>query len=244
MANARGGDKMLRKIIRYCILGTFLINLSGLFSYNIFGDQERDSQTSEALPGVSKKEATDEKEECCDNKVEAANLEVKSQGLQSLPELPDVVMVDQDGKMVRFVSGLLKEKVTVINFIYTSCKSVCQILTNNFRQLENSLDGIDKNGDVQLVSISIDPEVDTPARLRQYAELQRIDLSRWTLLVGGLNSIERLSRALGFSNIDKTTHAPGVVIWDDIDKMWYRFVGITPPHIVLKQLRELPAISG
>lgn len=236
---------MLRKMIRYCISGIFLINLSGLLSYNVIADLEGNARPGEALPEVSKKEAADKNGECCeDKKVEWAKLAVNSEGLQSLPELPDIVMIDQDGKMVRIVSGILKEKVTVINFIYTSCKSVCQILTNNFRQLENSLDRIDKNGEVQLVSISIDPEVDTPARLRQYAELQRIDLARWTLLVGGLNSIERLSRALGFSNIDKATHAPGVVIWDDIDKVWFRFVGITPPHILLKHLRELPAISG
>lgn len=236
---------MLRKIIRYSVLGTFLINLWGLFPYNMIGNSEGgDAQINKVLPEVSKKEADDEKGQCCEDKVAEANPQANSQGLQLLPELPDIVMVNQDGETIRVVSGLLKGKVTVINFIYTSCKSVCQILTNNFRQLEKSLDGVDKNGYVQLVSISIDPEVDTPARLRQYADLQRIDLSRWTLLVGGSNSIERLSRALGFSNVDKATHAPGVVIWDDIDKVWRRFVGITPPHIVLKQLNELPAISG
>ncbi|MGR3178171.1 MAG: SCO family protein [Candidatus Anammoxibacter sp.] len=135
-------------------------------------------------------------------------------------------------------------KITVINFIYTSCTSVCQVLTSNFRQLEKSLDTIDVDGKVQLISISIDPDIDTPARLSQYANKQRLDLSRWTLLVSGLNSIEKFSRALGFSNIDKTTHAPGVVIWDDIDKTWQRFVGLTPPHILAKEIAKLPAIKS
>ena len=186
----------------------------------------------------------EEKGECCEEAAKKAALNAKvEQVQQTLPQLPNIIMLNQDGKTVR-ISEVLKGKITVINFIYTSCTSVCQILTANFRQLEKALDGIDSDQDVQLVSISIDPDTDTPARLRQYAVKQRIDLERWTLLVSGINSIEKFSRALGFSNIDKSTHAPGVVIWDDIDKRWQRFVGITPPYVLSKEIAKLPAISG
>jgi len=190
------------------------------------------------------KQKAEEKGACCDEAAKKAALNVKvEQVQQELPQLPNIVMLTQDGETVR-ISEVLKDKITVINFIYTSCTSVCQILTANFRQLEKALDGIDVDREVQLVSISIDPDTDTPERLRQYAAKQRIDLERWTLLVSGINSIEKFSRALGFSNIDKSTHAPGVVIWDDIDKMWQRFVGITPPHVLSKEIAKLPAISG
>ena len=199
----------------------------------------------EAENVVSQNEQEGKKEgECCEEAAKKAALNAKvEQVQQTLPKLPNIVMLNQDGKTVR-ISDVLKGKITVINFIYTSCTSVCQILTANFRQLEKALDGIDTDQDVQLVSISIDPDTDTPERLRQYAVKQRIDLERWTLLVSGLNSIEKFSRALGFSNIDKSTHAPGVVIWDDIDKRWQRFVGITPPHVLSKEIAKLPAISG
>lgn len=186
--------------------------------------------------------ATHERKECCP-KPEELSKKVSSSGFLKLPTIPNIVMLNQNGESSR-MSEILSGKITVINFIYTSCTSVCQILTSNFRQLETALEKIDKNNEVQLISISIDPATDTPERLLQYANKQRIDLTKWTLLVSGLNSIERFSRALGFSNIDKSTHAPGVVIWDDIDKQWQRFVGITPPHILSKEIAELPAIKG
>lgn len=185
----------------------------------------------------------DEQKACCEKDVEVLSKEASIERLPQLPQLPNIVMVNQDGESVR-IAEILKDKITVINFIYTSCTSVCQILTSNFRQLEKALDGIDKDGKAQLVSISIDPETDTPARLRQYADRQRIDLTKWTLLVSGMSSIERLSRTLGFSNVDKATHAPGVVIWDDIDKRWQRFVGITPSHVLSRELIRLPALKS
>ena len=192
---------------------------------------------------INNAKAGEEKGDCCEKELKNLSQNVKVENLQELPELPNIVVVNQDGNSKR-ISEILKDKITVINFIYTSCTSVCQILTANFRQLEKALDSIDKDHEVQLISISIDPDVDTPARLLQYAKKQRIDLSRWNLLVSGLNSVERFSRALGFSNIDKATHAPGVIIWDDIDKKWQRFVGTTPSHILSREIAKLPALNG
>lgn len=214
---------MKKNIFRFCVVGVFSVSLFvGLINGALAGE---------------------EKEACCEKKINEVNQNVKIEKLQKLPELPNIVVINQDGDSGR-ISEILKDKITVINFIYTSCTSVCQILTANFRQLEKALDGIDNDQEVQLISISIDPDVDTPARLRQYAKKQRLDLSRWSLLVSGLNSVERFSRALGFSNIDKATHAPGVIIWDDIDKRWQRFVGTTPSHILSREIAKLPALNG
>ncbi len=228
------------KILNFFGFVSFLFCPEFGFSQDGFG---RDVVSDKAVVEATEPAAKTEKKACCEvDEKKLAEIESAS-GFLELPELPDVVMVNQNGKSAR-MSEILKNKITVINFIYTSCTSVCQILTSNFRQLEKALESIDKENGVQLISISIDPETDTPARLLQYATKQRIDLEKWTLLVSNLNSIERFSRALGFSNVDKSTHAPGVVIWDDIDKQWQRFVGITPPHVLSKEISKLPAING
>ncbi len=217
----------------FCI-GLLIFSSCFLVKENSFGETTENKEVTE---GVVK----EKKESCCDK--DKLELKSSASGFQKLPKIPDIVLMNQNGKPSR-ISDILKDKITVINFIYTSCTSVCQILTSNFRQLEKALENIDKENKVQLISISIDPETDTPARLLQYATKQRIDLEKWTLLVGGLNSVERFSRSLGFSNIDKATHAPGVVIWDDIDKSWQRFVGITPPHVLSKEISKLSAINN
>lgn len=238
----------MRKIVKYCISGMLLMSvwdlplLCGEIEHGKVSGQHDLTVTKDIPADIKVQKGADKGEGCCEEVTKDVELVAASEGLQVLPFIPDVIMVDQDGRSVRIVSDVLKGKITIINFIYTSCKSVCQILTNNFRQLEEGLDRIDGKGDVQLVSISIDPEIDTPPRLQQYASTQRIDLSRWMLLVSNFRSIERLSRALGFSNVDKATHAPGVVIWDDIDKRWQRFAGITPTHILMKEISNLPAM--
>ncbi len=230
----------MKIILNYCAVSAVVFALAApAMFFAASGAVDGNEVKSEA----PQKAAKEKKGACCEEKAAAA-AEVKTVNSQylDLPDIPNITMFNQDGKRAR-VYDILKGKITVINFIYTSCTSVCQILTSNFRQLEKALDVIDKDSEVQLVSISIDPDTDTPARLRQYAEKQRIDLSRWTLLVSSLNSIEKLSRSLGFSNLDKSTHAPGVVIWDDIDKKWQRFVGITPAHILSKEIAKLPAVK-
>lgn len=245
---------MKRDFTDFCVLSIFFLTILCSVVHNVNAEGVDGSsalsavgtvKTDDNAPVVSDENAEGKKGPCCEtNPVEVnnnANFNISE--YQELPEIPDILMVNQDGYTMR-ISEVLRDKITVINFIYTSCTSVCQILTSNFRQLETTLDSIDKNNEVQLISISIDPGTDTPDRLRQYADKQRIDLSRWTLLVSGTNSIERFSRSLGFSNIDKSTHAPGVVIWDDIDKRWQRFVGITPPYIISKEIVKLLAING
>ncbi|MGR3221131.1 MAG: SCO family protein [Candidatus Anammoxibacter sp.] len=223
----------MKDFLRFCVVGIVFAGLfAALLNKTIAGEND-----------ISQNDKVAKEAPCCEKDVKDLAKDVKIEHLQALPKLPNIVMMNQDGKSVR-ISEILKDKITVINFIYTSCTSVCQILTSNFRQLEKALESIDKDNKVQLICVSIYPDVDTPARLLQYADKQRINLTKWTLLVGGLNTVERFSRVLGFSNIDKSTHAPGVVIWDDIDKIWQRFVGITPSHILSREIAKLPAING
>ena len=83
----------------------------------------------------------------------------------ALASVPDVTLVDQDGRSVRFRSDVLRDRVVVIDFVFTTCTTICPVLSSTFARLQDRL-GERLAGSVQLVSISLDPVRDTPERLR------------------------------------------------------------------------------
>lgn len=89
-------------------------------------------------------------------------------------------LIDQEG--MPFSSSELEGKVWIAGFFFTQCPSVCPTLTAAMANLQRRLA---PHGDaVRMVSISVDPEHDTPERLRAYAALHRADLATWTFLTG------------------------------------------------------------
>ena len=95
---------------------------------------------------------------------------------------PNIKLVDQDGKTVRFYDDLIKDKVVAINFIYTHCGDSCPLETASLRQVQKLLgDRVGK--DIFFYSISIDPKHDTPKVLKEYSERFRIG-SGWSFLTG------------------------------------------------------------
>ncbi|MXX61010.1 MAG: SCO family protein [Holophagales bacterium] len=98
-----------------------------------------------------------------------------------LRQLPDWRLVDQNGES--FGSDELVGEVYVASFLFTRCATVCPRLTASLRQLERRYreEGVEE---VRLVSFSVDPEHDTPERLRDYAGSRSIDLERWSLVTG------------------------------------------------------------
>jgi len=107
--------------------------------------------------------------------------------LPKLFPVPDTQLVDETGKAVSL--GAMKGSVTVYDFIFTTCRGTCPIMTSNMRALTKE---IDKNAPVRFVSISVDPSRDTPEVLAVYAKRVRND-PRWTFLTGKRNDIIKLS---------------------------------------------------
>lgn len=99
-------------------------------------------------------------------------------------------LVDQDNKEVVF-PDFIKNKVTVIGYIYTNCPSICPLTTNNMNKIQQDVkkDGI-KN--VDFVSLSFDPDADTPEVLKKYADVRNLDLSNWEFLTGKKSVIDSL----------------------------------------------------
>lgn len=108
---------------------------------------------------------------------------------------PNVELVTQDGKKVRFYDDLIKDKVFAINFIYTHCTDSCSLETAALRKVQKSLgDLMGKN--VFFYTISIDGNRDNPAALKEYAEKFNVGLG-WTFLTGRPEDVKLLRQKLG-----------------------------------------------
>ena len=113
--------------------------------------------------------------------------------------LPKVTLKTQDNKTVRFYEDLVKGKIVIINFMYTQCKTTCEAGTMNLLQVQKALgDHIGRN--VFIYSISIDPEHDTPAVLKAYAEAHGVKPG-WTFLTGNIKDITALRDKLGLTGL-------------------------------------------
>ena len=106
-----------------------------------------------------------------------------------LRQLPEWRLVDQNGEM--FGSADLAGEVWVASFLFTRCATVCPRLTADVSRLERRYRDEGVEG-VRLVSFSVDPEHDTPERLREYARRWRIDLERWSLATGAEEEMRSL----------------------------------------------------
>jgi protein SCO1/2 len=136
--------------------------------------------------------------------------------------IPKVTLVRDDGKAVLLPAELDDGRPVVLNFIYTSCTTICPLSSQLFEQFQGDL-GSDR-GSVHLVSISIDPEQDTPARLRTYAA--QFHASRgWDHYSGALASIIAVQKAFNAYRGDKMSHTPLTLMRAAPGKPWVRFDG-------------------
>lgn len=124
---------------------------------------------------------------------------------EALPQLfpvPNVGLIDEQGRPVQLEE--MKGFVTVYDFIYTRCSTTCPMMTANMRRLTEK---VDRKAKVRFVSISVDPQFDTPAVLSTYAKRFRND-DRWTFLTGDRDAILKLS-AEGFKLAASGPPEPG-----------------------------------
>jgi protein SCO1/2 len=123
--------------------------------------------------------------------------EAADQAEERLPTLgtaPDFALTSQDGKEVRLAD--FRGKVVAVTFIYTSCPDVCPLLTNKMAQVKDEL-GPDFGTQVAFVSITVDPEHDTPAVLKEYAATFDADLHGWSFLTGDPAAIVEVAHRFG-----------------------------------------------
>jgi len=154
--------------------------------------------------------------------------------------VPDVSLVDQDGKPVHFYSDLVKDKVVAMNFVFTTCTTICPPMGATFAKLQKLLAG----KDVHLISVSVDPATDTPERLKAWAGKFGASPG-WTLVTGDRNEVTRLLKALGVYTAAIGDHSPLVLLGNDAAHRWTRAYGLAPPAKLAELISQLapPAVA-
>ncbi|HEX2121315.1 MAG TPA: SCO family protein [Thermoanaerobaculia bacterium] len=138
----------------------------------------------------------------------------------------------QDGKSVNFYSDLIKGKVVAVNFVFTSCTTVCPPLGAIFGKLQ------EKQPNAQLISVSIDPDVDTPERLKTWSQKFGARPG-WTLVTGRKDDITRILKAMNAYSGDYVNHQPVTIVGNDATGTWKRQYGFTTAAKLGVMLDEL-----
>lgn len=153
--------------------------------------------------------------------------------------IPDVTLRDQEGRPVRFYSDLIQGRVVAVNFVFTSCTAICPPMGGIFGKVRQQL-GSRAGKDVHLISVSVDPATDTPARLKEWGARFGAGPG-WTLVTGPRDDVERVLKAFGAYNADIDDHTPQVILGDDARGEWTRAYGLAPPAKLLELIDKVAA---
>ena len=133
---------------------------------------------------------------------------------------PNLPVVTHEGKTLRFYDDLIKGKIVVINFIYTSCQDICPVATARLAQVEEKLG--DKVGrDFFFISMTVDPEHDTPERLNEYAKAFGAGPG-WFFVTGKPEDIRAINYKLGERSRSLSEHRNEIVLGNEPGSQWQR----------------------
>jgi len=147
-------------------------------------------------------------------------------------------VIDQNGRKLRFYSDVLKGRVVLINFIFTNCEGACPMATQKLIQARNQMVEVVKD-EVWYVSISIDPERDTPEAMKAFAKKQGVDESRWLFLTGDKQNLDFIVKRLGQYTEDVEAHSTLMLAGNTITRHWTRVMPMAPPDGIAQQMRTL-----
>lgn len=148
------------------------------------------------------------------------------------PKIPDVMVTDQDGKRSHMYSDMVRGHVVVVNFVFTSCTTICGTMGANFGRLQQLV-----GSDVKLISISIDP-LDNPARLKAWS--QRWGRGpRWTLVTGPQGDIDAIRKAFGVYSADFVNHSAITFVGNDRTGEWTRVDGLAPAAKIAQRVNAV-----
>jgi protein SCO1/2 len=155
--------------------------------------------------------------------------------------IADFSLVDQDGRPVQFAK--LAGRVVIIAFAYTTCPDVCPLITAALRQVQEELTVAERHK-VSLLTITTDPEIDSPKVLSGYAKRHGADLANWAFLTGDEATLRKVWKNFGVGVKRKgrglVDHTPLVAVVDGKGHMRVAYVGPMPDaRAVLKDLRRL-----
>ncbi len=151
---------------------------------------------------------------------------------------PAVKLMRSDGKTVDLASELNDGRPVILNFIFTTCTAICPVMSHTFAEVQKKLGGESKK--VHMVSISIDPEQDTPARLQEYATRYQSG-PQWNFYTGSAVASIAAQKAFDAFRGDKMNHEPLTLMRKAPGQAWLRIEGLASPDDLMKQYQGLLA---
>jgi protein SCO1/2 len=176
-----------------------------------------------ALPWSGQTEAHDHL-----HKAEVNTLQIRAR------PIPDVLLTDQSGRQVHFASDVLRQRPALISFIYTRCTTTCPLVGATVATVTEHLQADAEK--LAIVSISIDPDYDTPDRLLDWRKLHG-DIPQWTLLTGPKREIAQLLRALGAYSPNLEDHQDILLVGPNASGQWVRMSSLAAWDKVAAEVR-------
>jgi protein SCO1 len=156
---------------------------------------------------------------------------------------PNVTLYTHEGKPVKFYDDLIRGKVVALNMMYADCKGNCPLMTSNLLRVQKLL-GERVGRDVFMYSLTLQPEVDTPQHLKEYAEMHGVKPG-WLFLTGASADVRQLRLSLGFYDpspivdADKATHTGMVCIGNDAYDRWTSAPALASPAQIVATINHV-----
>jgi cytochrome oxidase Cu insertion factor (SCO1/SenC/PrrC family)/cytochrome c2 len=159
-------------------------------------------------------------------------------GASAIPNLP---VTTQDGRTLRFYDDLIKGKLVVISFIYTSCTDLCPLTTARLAEMRDLL-GDAVGRDVFFISMTVDPETDTPERMKAFAEAyQAGESAGWQFVTGRPEDIKLINERFGDKSAERglSDHRNEIVIGNGKTGAWTRNSVLADLEEVIRDIRSM-----
>lgn len=154
-------------------------------------------------------------------------------------QLPDTTLLDRDGRSVRLQSDVLQDGIVVMDFVYTSCTTVCPVVSAILSRVQEAL-GDRVGSEVRLVSLTVDPLRDTPARLKGYAAKHGAGAG-WSWLTGTPQAVNEVLKGVGTYTPNFEDHPAVIMVGDARTGQWSRYYGFVSPQVLLTRIDALAA---
>jgi protein SCO1/2 len=147
-------------------------------------------------------------------------------------------LINQDGETVRFFDDVLKDKVVVVNFIFTNCEGACPLITHKLTLVRDGLEGNIGNP-IQFVSLSLDPARDTPAAMKEFAKTHNADHDGWVFLTGKSENLENIIKRLGQFTDEIEAHSTMMLAGNVSSAHWMKIQPQEMPPQIIEKLKLL-----
>jgi protein SCO1/2 len=167
---------------------------------------------------------------------QASSAEVRYQRTVERYTMPDVELVNQEGEKIRLKDLVEKDQPVVVDFIYGTCTTICPVLSASYVNLQKKL--AKEGRSAHLISITIDPENDSPKILKDYLKRYRASPG-WDFLTGSRADIDKVMTAFNAYIPDKMSHFPLNLIRNPKDGTWVRLFGIMSSKEFLTEFKQV-----